>query len=265
MALYDSALNRWPVPFEGLWTTTCRGETFAIVSGDPANPPLILLHGACSNALAWMTDVEAYSRHFRVYALDIPGEPGRSAAIRIDWNSHAIVDWLESFLSANQIQKPLLLGLSQGGWTALRYAVARPENVGKLVLLAPAGIIHDKFSFLLSAIFLSALGKRGAKAINRLTFGREPVHPDAMEFMNAIMTNFKPRIGRLNLFSDQELSRLNMPVLLLGGRLDAIRDPQKIVARLASILPKLTFNIFSDRGHVLVNTHARILPFLLNQ
>jgi pimeloyl-ACP methyl ester carboxylesterase len=265
MAFYDAALKHWPVPFDTLRAPTRHGETFAIASGRSSKPPLILLHGACSNSLSWIGDVEAYSRDFRVYAVDIPGEPGRSAANRPDWNGPAFAEWLEDFISANRITRPSLLGISQGGWTALKYAVSRPQIVEKLILLTPAGIINDKLSFILSAILFSALGKRGAGAVNRLTFGREFVNPEALKFMNAIMTHFKPRIGKLNLFTDAELHQLIMPVLLLGGQKDAIRDSQKIAARLSLLLPDLTVSILPDKGHVLVNTSAEILAFLRNQ
>jgi pimeloyl-ACP methyl ester carboxylesterase len=264
MALYDAALGRWPVPYNTLRTPTRHGETFAVASGNPADLPLVLLHGACSNALSWTGDVTIYSRHFRVYAVDLPGEPGRSAANRPDWNGPAFAEWMEDFLTFNRIIKPSLVGISQGGWTALKYAVTRPENVEKLVLLAPGGVTHDKLSFLLPAVFYSFMGKWGADRINRLTFGKDEVHPEAVKFMTAIMKYFRARIGKLTPYSNTELARLNMPVLLLGGKLDPLRDPDKIAARLNKFLPDLTVKIYLDKGHVLVNTAAEILPFLLN-
>jgi hypothetical protein len=44
MEIYDEALRRWPVPFETSFVATRYGKTHVIASGDPASPPLVLLH-----------------------------------------------------------------------------------------------------------------------------------------------------------------------------------------------------------------------------
>ncbi len=213
MRLYESALERWPVLCDRLNIATRQGDTFAIASGDTDAPPLLLLHGACSNAASWIGDVEQYSRHFRVYAIDTPGEPGKSAQNRPGWNGPAYAEWMEDILNALKIEKASIMGISQGGWIALKFAISRPERVEKLVLLSSGGLVPAKASFLLRAMAFSLFGKRGARAINRMTFGDQPIHEEAMKFMDAIMTHFKSRMGNLPLFSDSELRRLRMPEL----------------------------------------------------
>jgi pimeloyl-ACP methyl ester carboxylesterase len=79
MTLYDTLLDGWPVPYEKLTIPTRHGSTFVITSGEPAAPPLVLLHGAGANSAVWAGDVVEYSRHYRVYAPDLLGEPGKSA------------------------------------------------------------------------------------------------------------------------------------------------------------------------------------------
>jgi pimeloyl-ACP methyl ester carboxylesterase len=262
MSLYDKVLALWPVPFETLNIPTRHGNTFVIASGPPAGRPLILLHGSCSNAVSWIGEAGRYSRDFRTYAVDIPGEPGRSAPNRPSWNSPAYAEWMEDLLKALNISRVSLLGISQGGWTALKFATIHPERVEKLVLISPAGITTDKLSFLLKAILYSQMGRRGAIALNRLTFGRGSVDAGALDFMTAIMTYFRPRIGRLELFTDEELKRLTMPVLLLGGAQDSIRNVEKIAVRLGRLHPGLLTHIYPDRGHVLVNVSEQVVPFL---
>ena len=262
MEHYDRVLARWPVPFEPLYVETRHGRTFAIASGEPSAPPLVLLHGSSSNAVMWIGDIAAYSRFCRVYAVDIPGEPGRSAPNRPDWNSPAFGEWMDDVLNALAIGKASLIGISQGGWTALKFATYRPDRVEKLVLLAPGGVVPARLSFILRAIPLSVMGRRGAEAINRITFGDQPVAGEAVAFMDEIMTHFKPRIGAQAMFTDEELRRLTMPVLLIAGQRDALYPSQKTVARLQSLLPQLTVDLRPDAGHVLVNLAPQITPFL---
>jgi pimeloyl-ACP methyl ester carboxylesterase len=265
MAFYNSVLERWPVPHDELNISTRWGNTFVIESGDPARPPLVLLHGANSNALSWIGDVPGYCSDFRVYAIDIPGDPGRSAPSRLDLNSPAYAEWLEDVLNELHIEKTHLLGLSQGGLNAIRFATCYPDRVERLVLLSPGGVIAEKASFLIKAIFFSFMGKRGAEAINRLTFGKQPIDPTAVKYMNLIMTHFRARISKVNNFTDEDLRKLTMPVLLIGGQQDAIRDVEKIAQRLARSLPALTVKMYPEMGHVLVNLNKDILPFLKSE
>ena len=263
MALYDAVLARWPVPHTTARVPTRHGGTFVIASGADTAPPLILLHGSSSNAVSWVGDVAAYSQHFRVNAVDLPGEPGKSDHVRPDWGGPAFAEWLDDVLDGLRHPKASVLGISQGGWTALKFATSKPERVDKLVLLTPGGVATARASFLLRAIPLSMMGRPGAEAINRIVFGKQPIHPEAVTFMNVIMTNFRPRIEPQALFTDEELKRLTMPVLLLIGAQDALLPVDKIAARLKGLLPNLTTHLFPNMGHVLHNTAEQVIPFLL--
>lgn len=262
MDYYAQALAYWPGTHEELRVPTRLGETFLIACGQPSAEPVVLLHGASSNALSWMADAPVLGSIMRVYVPDIPGDPGRSAPSRPDWNGPAYVEWLEDVLKALKVQKVNLVGLSQGGWHALKFAINHPERVSRLVLLSPAGVTGDRPSFLFKAVVYSLAGKKGAHALTRMTFGRIPVSPQVIRYQDLIMTNFRSRISRLRLFTDSELRRLDMPLLLIGGRQDAIRDVSGIQRRLSSLTPRLQSHIYPDQGHVLINQSAVILPFL---
>ncbi|MBN2115566.1 MAG: alpha/beta fold hydrolase [Anaerolineales bacterium] len=263
MALYDAVLARWPVPHETFRLPTRHGKTFVIASGEASASPLILLHGAVSNAVSWVGEVPAYSPCFRVYAVDLPGEPGKSAPNRPAWEGPAFAEWLEDVLDGLKIQRTALLGISQGGWTALKFATCRPERVSKLVLLAPGGVMPTRPSFIRKAIFLSMFGKWGGKKINRMVLGKDPMHPEAVKFMDALMTHFKPRVEKEYLFSDEELQRLDMPVLLLGGTQDAIFPMEGVARRLGKLVPRLETVLLPGMGHALVSMNERVLPFLM--
>jgi len=262
MEVYDTVLKNWPVEYQTITMPTRHGDTFVITGGDESKHALVLLHGSSSNATSWIADFPEYSCHFRVYAIDIPGDPGKSAPNRLPWNSLGYAEWLLDTLNGLKIEKAMLLGLSQGGWTALRFATNYPERVCKLVLLTPGGIVPTKKSFLLKSIFYLLQGKRGVEKLNRYVAGSNPIHPDAMKFMNLIMTHFKARIDREYLFTDDELKRLSMPILLIGGTNDVIRSNEAIVRRLETLVPQLQSSILPGKGHVLINMTQNILPFL---
>lgn len=262
MALYDALLARWPVPYETLTVPTRHGDTFVMACGSPSAPPMILLHGAGTNSAIWAGDVVEYSRKYRVYLLDLLGEPGKSSPNRPAWDSPAYAEWLEDVLNALRVQKAIFIGLSQGGWSALKFAVTQPERVDKLILLTPGGIVPDKATFLLQVLPLMMLGQWGIRRINRMVMGGQEVSKEVVEATALITTHFKARIGTLPLFTDAELQRLTMPILLLIGSKDVLRDAAKIIARLNPLVPNLTASVIPDGGHALLNTTGRVTAFL---
>jgi pimeloyl-ACP methyl ester carboxylesterase len=263
VALYDTALARWPVAYETMTLPTRHGDTFVITSGQDDAPPLILLHGAGTNSAIWAGDVTEYSRHYRVYAVDLLGEAGKSAPNRPAWDSPAYAEWLEDVLNALQIHQAVLVGISQGGWTALKFAVYQPERVAKLVLLCPGGIVPDRASFLIRALGYMLLGQSGVRRMIRMLYGSQPIPEGVEDIIAVMMSNFKARIGKLPIFSDGELRRLTMPALLIGGTQDPLRDMDKIAARLGHFVPGLEVSIIPGAGHVLPPTTERVLSFLL--
>ncbi len=261
--LYDKVLKvHWPVPKETLNIPTRHGDTFVIICGEESDAPLVLLHGAGSNSAVWAADAAAYSRQHRVYAVDLLGEAGRSAPSRPAWDSPAYAEWLEDVFDALKLEKAAILGVSQGGWTALKFATYKPERVGKLVLLCPGGVVPDRTSFYIRFIPLLLLGRWGVRRAVRMLFGNQSVPEEADEYLTLVMTHFKPRTGVVPIFSDAELRRLTMPVLLLGGTQDVIRDSERIAGRMQRLVPFLTTILIPDAGHVLLGTTDHTIPFL---
>jgi pimeloyl-ACP methyl ester carboxylesterase len=263
MDLYDRMLAQWPVEHELLEIPTRHGTTFIIASGNHDADSLILLHGAGSNSLMWIDDIELYSKHFRVYAVDLIGEAGKSSANRPAWDGPAYEEWLADIYDGLHIGKATIIGISQGGWTALKFATARPERIDRLVLICPGGIVPDRMSFVIYALTLSIIGARGIRRIVRLLFGDQPVPEPVLEAMTITMQHYSHRIGFPPRYSDEELAALTMPTHLIGGTKDVLRDPVKIAERLRRLVPRLSVDLISGGGHAINDTTGSILPFLL--
>jgi pimeloyl-ACP methyl ester carboxylesterase len=262
MGIYDEALARWPVPYEAQTIPTRHGDTYVINSGKPDSPALVLLHGAGTNSAIWGGDVAIYSQQYRVYAVDLLGEAGRSAQNRPDWHSLAYAEWLADVFDTLQINQAVLLGISQGGWTAIRFATIQPERVSQLVLLCPGGVVSTRASFMLKAIPMSFTGGWGARRITRMLYGDQPLTPEVEDIVVQVTKSFKPRIGAEYIFTDEELARLTMPVLLMGGTKDVIFNNNQTANRLSGILPALTVQIIPGAGHALVGTANQVMAFL---
>ncbi len=262
--LYDEILDRWPVPLEKLTLRTALGETFAVAYGPPDAPPLVLLHGAGSNSGVWLGESERFARTHRVFALDLPGEPGRSCEVRAPWVGPAYGAWLLEALDRLNLNTASILGFSQGGWTALKAATAAPHRISSLVLLSPGGVTRDRLSFALRAGFWQMCGRAGTGRIKRMVFGSAPLAPALDAYMTLILQQFRPRMGVLPLFSDEQLRRLTMPALVLVGSDDQLRAAQGIVRRVRRLLPHATAEVVIGGAHALTNAFDRVEAFLGN-
>ena len=260
-AAYNSILQRWPVPHEIITVPTGYGNTSIIASGNESAPPMILLHGSSTNATMWIGDVKKYSDHYRVYAIDIIGEPGKSDPNRPPLKGESYSKWPHDIFNTLNIDKAVVVGLSLGGWMSLKFAISFPERVDKLVLLCPSGLGPVRLSFILKMIPLMFLGSWGKEQMKKIVFGNQSIPEEAERYSDLISKHFIPRQG-IPVFTDQELCALTMPVMLIAGALDALIDSQKSVQRLETCVPNGTINLIPDAGHLLLDLTDGILQFL---
>lgn len=262
LAIYEHALQRWPMPLERRAVPTRHGETFVLEFGEPSGPPLVLLHGAASNSSVWSGEAATYGARHLVYAIDLPGEAGRSTPNRPAWRGPAFAEWLEDVLDGLGLRAPSIAGLSQGGWAALKLAVALPERVGALALMAPAGVVSDRTGFVMRALVYSRLGRPGTDRIMRMVFAPHPAPPEIVAGAAFTARRFRARVGIVPRFTADELDRVTMPTLLIGGDRDMLRDTHAIRRRLAAHLPRLEAHIVPGAGHALVAVAGDITEFV---
>lgn len=268
---YAAFLEEWPVPAERLHVPTRQGETFVLASGPKGAAPLILLHGSGANTAMWADEVSLWAEHFRVYAVDMIGEPGLSARSRpaLDSDAHAL--WLDDVLDALNVASAAFVGTSLGGWLALDYAIRRPARVARLALRCPGGIGRQKMGVVVASAFLLPFGNPGRRAMLNLAIGPIPATATATataqeravgEYVLLVHKHFRPRMERLPVFTDGDLGALNMPVqVTLGGR-DRLIDSHGTRRRLQRAAPRVAVVFLPEAGHLLRIQARRTLDFL---
>jgi pimeloyl-ACP methyl ester carboxylesterase len=264
---YLEILKRWPVPNQQLRVPTREGETFVVRCGDENAPPLLLLHGGAGNSAMWMGDVAAWAEHFHVYAVDMIGEAGLSAPSRPPLASEAHALWLDDVMQALALTRASMVGGSLGGWLALDYATRRPERVESLVVLCPGGVGRQKLSIVFKTIPLRMLGAWGTRKARELVLGRAPANPSPavqyfIDFMSLIHQNFRTRLVKMPVFSDDALKRLTMPVMAILGGQDVLLDSAETKDRLARNVAHAEIRYFPDVGHLIPGQRDAILEFL---
>ncbi|WP_069999030.1 alpha/beta fold hydrolase [Cellulosilyticum sp. I15G10I2] len=255
----DMLLESLTIPYERLSINTRHGSTFCIAAGDISAPPMILLHGSSMNSSMWISDILKYYQKYRVYALDIPGEAGRSDEGQLPFTTSDLDDWLYDVLSGLSINKVIVIGASLGGWLAAKFAIRYPDKIDKLVLLCPAGISTQNKKIIIMAIFHMLLGEKGIRKLFKMINGNLDIPEIILKFQILIGKNFNTRKESIPIFSDDEIRRLTMPVFLFVGAKDIMLHSIETADRMKKLVPSARINILPEGGHSIINLADEIL------
>lgn len=102
---------------------------------------VIMLHAGVADRRMWRTTCEALAGKFKCIAYDRRGFGDSTSPDKAFRSTHDLDVVIRHFGCG----RAHLIGSSQGGRIAIDYALARPENVSSLVLVAPA--LTGAFSF----------------------------------------------------------------------------------------------------------------------
>ena len=279
LAHYDARAKRWPVVSETLMVETTWGPTFVRVSGPAGGPPLVLLPGANATSLMWETNIEAFSRDHRVYAVDNIFDFGRSVYVRNLKTPADFVSWFDELLDALGLEDIRLVGLSYGGWIASEYALEHPERVEKLVLLAPAAtVLQFSADFMKKGIlcliphkhFITSMMNWALADAAAGTEEHRRLAEEAADNAWLGIRCFKPKqMVAPRILSDDEFHGLAPPTLFLVGENEVIYSGSgaDAVQRLNAVAPQIITEIVPDCGHDLTLVqpelvNRRILEFL---
>ena len=132
------------------------------VSG-PTRAPLLILHGMLGSGTNWRSIARRLSTEQDVYLLDARNHGRSGHADSMDYPSMArdVADWL----SANAIERAVLLGHSMGGKTAMQLCLTDPGPIAGLIVvdIAPVAYRHTEHEPLLQAMQDLALGSLSSR------------------------------------------------------------------------------------------------------
>ena len=103
---------------------------------------LVLLHGLGASAERWTAVIPIFAEHFRVVVPDLIGF-GYSDKPLTDYTLDFFSNFLEKFFIASNVDRPVILGSSLGGQISAEYTSTHPQNVEKLILTSPSGVMKQ--------------------------------------------------------------------------------------------------------------------------
>jgi pimeloyl-ACP methyl ester carboxylesterase len=245
------------------------GRPVCLIDTGGDGPPLLWIHGLGGVWQNWLLNIPAFIDTHRCVAVDLPGFGG-SEVPPGEISMHGFARTVDRLCDALEIDCPVVIGNSMGGFVGAEIAVSFPTRVAKLVLVAAAGLSTEYLSRepLLAAARAFAMltaraGLRGSPVVKRRRLRRvalQPIvrYPERLSvplttelLQGANAPGFIDSFEALMSYSFRDkLERIEVPVLIVWGR-DDMLVPVADAEMYEHLIGENAHSvIFDDTGHL---------------
>ncbi|MCZ2126267.1 MAG: alpha/beta fold hydrolase [Anaerolineales bacterium] len=219
-------------------------EPLVRLSAIDVSPPspqntLVFIHGFGGKAEQWQYQMQKFAMDNRVVALDMRGH-GLSDKPSSGYDMERIQLDIETALTQLKVSAPfILIGHSYGGAIVTEYAVNRPENVEKLILIATAG------EFKLSPLLKFGLSLPAPVLRLIAPFTRKWLHAPLYALRAYYQNNMSKWRGW------EKFAQLSMPTLVIRGHRDLVFD-RPLFEQVAASIPDAEDVDIGVSGHMVM-------------
>jgi len=239
-----------------------------IVRGDGS--PVVLIHGFGEFVESWAFNIEPLSKHYQVYAVDLPGH-GLSGKPKIDYSLPFAMQLATDFMQALGIDRASLIGHSMGGAICLSAAISFPEKIDKIVLVDSGGLSKElpvRYRLvtipILGEVLVAPTIKSGLKAgMKRAFYNPDLVNEEMVDIdyqymkmpgtkraLLSIIRNSASLTGPYpEVIMTNKLHLVKTPALLIHGAQDKA-IPVEHAQNACKLLPQARLEVFEKCGHV---------------
>ncbi len=232
--------------------------------------PLVFIHGGWVNHEMWEPQVEYFSKYYEVITYDVRGHGQTGGSTKKKYSVELWADDLKALLDALYIKKPIICGLSLGGFIAQAYAVKYPDNLRALILadtvVSSALTLSDKILKYVIApkfLFLSIVRFLGTKRyadfawwIAKMTRGKKwlDLKQEVRDYIRKEMTKFSVEefnkiFGAIYDFTLLDLSKIKVPTLIIHGEFES-KAIFKHTEKMKELIKNSSAVVIPKAGHV---------------
>jgi pimeloyl-ACP methyl ester carboxylesterase len=122
-------------------TAMYRHRAHALATEAGSGPPVLFAHGTLMDRTMFTPQLDALSDEYRVAAYDLRARTERYGH---SYDLDDLVADCRAVVEGLDMNRPVLGGMSMGGFVALRYAVEHPDALSGLVLIDTIAGTHDE-------------------------------------------------------------------------------------------------------------------------
>ena len=205
---------------------------------------LVLVHGLGASAERWSKVIPIFTKHYRVIVPDLIGF-GYSDKPIADYTPDFFSEFLEKFFDAMSIEHPNVIGSSLGGQITAEYASKHSNNIKKLILVSPAGMMKQSTpaldAYIMAALYPNELSAKNAFELMEGS-GKEADEIIVKEFIermqlpNAKLAFMSTILGLKNSeIISAKLETIHTPTLIIWGSNDPVIPIQHAEGFVSSI------------------------------
>jgi pimeloyl-ACP methyl ester carboxylesterase len=228
-----------PPPVESGMAPVNDIEMYYATYGDPANEPLLLLHGGLGNADYFVNQIPAFSEEYYVITADSRGH-GRSTMSDQQISYALMASDVLALMDYLKIESANLVGWSDGGIIGLDIAIHHPERLRKLVAYGanyvPSGVRADIGE---SERFNAYIEMAAAD------YALLSPNPDNFETFLANISNMWATEPN---YTQEEMSGITVPTLILDGIQEEAIYPEHDL-EMATLIPTADLVLMGGVGH----------------
>lgn len=234
----------------------------SVFSNGPNNSrAIIFVHGFPFDHMMWKEQLDELSNNYLCVSFDIRGL-GDSPAEDGQFTIETFVDDLEVIVDKLKLEKPVLCGLSMGGYISLRAMETIPNKFSALILCDTKSVADDNEGKLkrAAAIKQIASGKfeEFIETFVLNCFGEKFVKDNYVEYRSIIdrSKQSNPRgvkgcllamAGRTD--TTESLSKISIPTLIICGDEDKL-SPPGVMKSMADKISNSKFVLIESAGHM---------------
>lgn len=231
------------------------------LEGNSKHKSIIFLHGFPYDHTMWKAQVDELSENYFCVTYDIRGL-GESPVGDGQYTMESFVDDLEAVVDQLKLDKPVLCGLSMGGYISFRALERMEEKFSAVILCDTRSESDNNEGKLKRAAAIKRINTEGlapfAKDFITNCFGDsyKQNHIDQFGKRIAKSSRFDPigvkgsllaMIGRND--TTEYLNKIKIPVLVICGEFDALTSPE-VMKPLAEKINGAEFVIIKNSGHM---------------
>src|SRR5688572_24038096 len=247
--IYRDAIRQSSIPIAETDIATSYGNTHVLTAGEPAKPPLVVLHAKAFSSTMWIPLLPAFAGTHRVFLIDAVGDLNLSVASRVLSKPSHVAAWLNETLDGLAIERSAFAAASIGTWMATHLAMRHPMRVERLAMICPAGIVsRQHFLWLLSAIAAGTRPTRPrlerfvdsmAMPATRPRLRQDPWRPVVEQFVTGLPTfRARPNEARPTVCDIAPLAADEIPMLIIIGNSETLHDGKQMADKFRQKLPK---------------------------
>jgi pimeloyl-ACP methyl ester carboxylesterase len=274
--LYDATLATSTIPVAESDVETSFGRTHVVTAGDSSKPPLVAVHALAFSSASWVPLLRTLAAEHSVTMIDAVGDLNKSVARKPITGVSHVVAWLDETLHVLGIERAATVGLSMGSWMATQYAMAFPERIERLALIAPVGLVsNQRLGWTLSGLFANYLRPTEARLetfigstttpAGRQRLQEDPWRPIIQQYVTGTIGFHKPIVSLLrpSPCDLQRLASVPFPVLVMVGREESLHDGAKMASRLRRRLPHARIELIDGANHLIPIDQPEVTEKLL--